>query len=704
MTLQPTDSTSVKAPPHQISCTLCRQRKVKCDKQQRCSNCVKAGIECLYVPPARPRRHIGNGKSPEDVSRGELIDRVRRYEALFRKHGLQFEASDRDSAGDENRTLKSHPATSTTVVIGQMLTGEGVVSRLPQQTGFWAEDLSGEILEDFFDRDSSAASVKETPQETTSALGLSLAFQSAPSTESLSSFHPSTGQIFRLWETFLNNVDPLVKIIHVPTVQRQLLQASVDLQNLSEAFEALMFSIYASAVTSLSNEECLELTSVSKSQLLERYQKITKKALARAGLLGTLDVVVLQAAVLFVHSISLIPESDHGELYVLAGIILRAGERIGLHRRTYPANLSVIEAQTRRRLWWHIIVLDSRCAQRSRVDAPVNGEYWGSVLPLNVNDSELTPEMMVEPRGHAGSTEMTFRLMMYDIGKFIRYSEPTVPFGGTWQKLTAQSVPLAEKDKMIDELEMMLESKYLRYCDPAIPLYVLARRFASIVISKMRLTIRHPRRFPDRGSSMPKDEKRKLFDICLSIIEQVNFIRSMNCLRGFLWPLDQEFQVDAVVYLLSELRYQDPSPLTEKAWSEIFKAFTRYPDIVFAGSALNVAIGNLTLKSWESWEARAQHQQFQHPSRPDFILQLLEKRPGYTTSASIESAVDAARMDLDSHAPASYLTSIATDWNSAPSLISDPLAPIDWNYWNDLIQNDETYNTGDFAAHEEWPV
>jgi hypothetical protein len=92
MTLQPTDSTSIQAPPHQVSCTLYRQRKVKCDKQQPgYSNCVKAGVECVYAAHGRQRRHIGNGKSPEDVSRVELIHRVRLYEALFSKHGLQFE-------------------------------------------------------------------------------------------------------------------------------------------------------------------------------------------------------------------------------------------------------------------------------------------------------------------------------------------------------------------------------------------------------------------------------------------------------------------------------------------------------------------------------------------------------------------------------------------------------------------------------------
>jgi hypothetical protein len=172
-----------------------------------------------------------------------------------------------------------------------------------------------------------------------------------------------------------------------------------------------------------------------------------------------------------------------------------------------------------------------------------------------VNDSELTPEMMVEPIGHVGSTEMTFRLMMYEIGKFIRHAEPMPPFKGGWQKLIAQSIPLAEKDKMIDELEMMLESKYLRYCNPVILLHILARCFTSLVVSKMRLTVRHPRRFPDQGSRMPEYEKLKLFGICLSILERDNYVHSMDCLRGFLWPLDQEFQVDAFIYLLSELRY-----------------------------------------------------------------------------------------------------------------------------------------------------
>jgi len=115
---------------------------------------------------------------------------------------------------------------------------------------------------------------------------------------SLNALHPPPTQIFKLWEKFLENVNPLIKIIHVPTVQRDLLNACLDLENVSKPLEALMFAIYASAVNSLSNEECEGLAHASKTQLQDRFFRAAQHALVRAGIFGTLDIVVLQAALL----------------------------------------------------------------------------------------------------------------------------------------------------------------------------------------------------------------------------------------------------------------------------------------------------------------------------------------------------------------------------------------------------------------------
>jgi len=121
MNQEPSDLSNVQAPLHQISCIVCRQRKVKCNKQQRCSNCAKAGVECIYSLPARPRRRIGNGRSAEDVSREELIQRVRRYEALFKKYGPQLDAIKNENIASITKESSSESPPSTEVSLVQEL-------------------------------------------------------------------------------------------------------------------------------------------------------------------------------------------------------------------------------------------------------------------------------------------------------------------------------------------------------------------------------------------------------------------------------------------------------------------------------------------------------------------------------------------------------------------------------------------------------
>lgn len=67
------------------SCVLCQQRKVRCDKNKPCANCVKAGVECKVVPPQPPRRRK---KKPHER---ELVERLRKYETLLSQHGVDFE-------------------------------------------------------------------------------------------------------------------------------------------------------------------------------------------------------------------------------------------------------------------------------------------------------------------------------------------------------------------------------------------------------------------------------------------------------------------------------------------------------------------------------------------------------------------------------------------------------------------------------------
>lgn len=72
---------------------LCQQRKVKCDRQKPCSNCVKARAQCIPSVPTVPRRRR------RKFSEQDLATRLRRYEHLLRKNGIKVDDDDSSEGG-----------------------------------------------------------------------------------------------------------------------------------------------------------------------------------------------------------------------------------------------------------------------------------------------------------------------------------------------------------------------------------------------------------------------------------------------------------------------------------------------------------------------------------------------------------------------------------------------------------------------------
>ena len=66
-----------------LSCSKCRQRKVKCDKSYPCNACRRSGIDCVY--PVRHQRFVG-GKSKSRVRNTEVVHRLSRLESLLSEY------------------------------------------------------------------------------------------------------------------------------------------------------------------------------------------------------------------------------------------------------------------------------------------------------------------------------------------------------------------------------------------------------------------------------------------------------------------------------------------------------------------------------------------------------------------------------------------------------------------------------------------
>ena len=67
------------------SCVTCRRRKVRCNKHDPCSNCVRAGIECVFPGPGRAPR---KSRKPPDA---ELLARLKKLEGVVHSLGAQVD-------------------------------------------------------------------------------------------------------------------------------------------------------------------------------------------------------------------------------------------------------------------------------------------------------------------------------------------------------------------------------------------------------------------------------------------------------------------------------------------------------------------------------------------------------------------------------------------------------------------------------------
>ena len=89
----------------------------------------------------------------------------------------------------------------------------------------------------------------------------------------------------------------------------------------------------------------------------------------------------------------------------MIGVAIRIAQRMGIHSESALAKCTALEAEMRRRLWWSLILFDYRISQMSNSNSTTLDPTWDCKIPLNVNDSDLRPEMKGPPAFQGKSTE-----------------------------------------------------------------------------------------------------------------------------------------------------------------------------------------------------------------------------------------------------------------------------------------------------------
>ena len=130
-----------------------------------------------------------------------------------------------------------------------------------------------------------------------------LLFGSRSTSIDLSTLHPDPVQIFRLWQIYLDNVNPLLKVTHTPSLQGRIIEAASSSTNIKPTLEALMFSIYCTSIHSLDQQDCQTMFGSSKEDLLMRYRFGCQQALFNCSFLRSSDRDCLTALHLYLVSL-----------------------------------------------------------------------------------------------------------------------------------------------------------------------------------------------------------------------------------------------------------------------------------------------------------------------------------------------------------------------------------------------------------------
>jgi hypothetical protein len=194
----------------------------------------------------------------------------------------------------------------------------------------------------------------------------------------MQSLHPPEPQARQYWEVYKENVDPLVKVLHIPTFEPVLYDAVAHNDKVGKGLEALLFAIYYGAVTSTTAEDCIQRWGEDRTTLLNRYRVGLEQGLARANFLYCDEIIVLQAFVVFL--ILLRRNDDARKIWTLTGLVVRIAQTLGIHRDGSHFGLPPFEIELRRRLWWQVCILDARSSEDHGCDPTIVEAFFDTKM------------------------------------------------------------------------------------------------------------------------------------------------------------------------------------------------------------------------------------------------------------------------------------------------------------------------------------
>ncbi|KAH7112965.1 hypothetical protein B0J13DRAFT_657430 [Dactylonectria estremocensis] len=574
------------------NCICCKERKVHCDRRLPCSNCTKAHRDCVFPTTGRILRQPRRVRpEPTTMTRRQmdLVDQIRRLEDMVghlhaRYNGKQTDQQKECTRRETPIREDMDQAEGGSYIDTPSDSGLGSSLLLRQRRlyigdRFWAtlQQEASPPPPSYDDADSVYATSFQSSHRSITSSGSSFIFSnrslSAASPEYL---RPLPSQMLFIWQTYVENVDPSIKVLHVPTVSKMIYDSRGDFSLLPPFMEPLMFSIAFAAVKSLTSEEVQIHFHVDMKDLVSRFRLGTEESLARVDFINTKELSVIQAFLIYIFLIRL--EESQRYIWSLAGLISRVAVGIGLHRDgSHFPDITPFEAEMRRRVWCYICILDFVSGDYQLPEISIPDSIFDTRLPSNIDDDDIGPDMSILPEAKSGYTDMTICLLrskIWRVGKHFKnvtssmYPRHHEPGSDTLHKLA-----------QLSEFNEKAFSEFLKPAQPDRPIHLFTRTIATVSLRRYELILHHIRQPSLRltSSSLTTD---KAFIMALGILEDISKLQHSPSTRRWAWQLYGLIQWQPLAIVLGRLSAVEFDAMAEHAWTVVTRVLSLLPDAI----------------------------------------------------------------------------------------------------------------------------
>ncbi|RGP74614.1 hypothetical protein FSPOR_1191 [Fusarium sporotrichioides] len=483
-----------------LSCSSCRQRKLKCDRDEPCSNCVARNVSCQYAPWPRGRA----AAQRRDNRQTDLNDRVRHLETLLGSIVSQLPSQQGSSSGSPS--IKSPASTyitnqgslhsssngdSTEVKPGRLMANPN--ETIYVSSSHWSAICHEvEYIREHLDETNESADLGIADQAQSQVPMLLGPGRLTPSLEEVLADVPPKHITDRIVSRYFNATEPSIMITHTGEFQIEYKRFWEDPNSVSIQWIGMLFGVLATGTfLYIRSQDELPEGLGAPMEVAEGFHRRCTDCLLLSKYSTAPGRYTLETLLFNIHGEFVRRRDAHLGVWILTGIVIRLAMRMGYHRDpdSYP-RISPFHGEMRRRVWGVIQQLDILTSCQLGLPSLIQESQCDTKLPRNITDDDFGPDStrLPPPRPDTQLTPVLYTRVKVRMMTIYRTIFNQVSLGKTenYEEIMALDEKLHQ---MHQSMPPCFQIAKLEDCI-MVPPYILIRRYnLELLFQKARCTL-----------------------------------------------------------------------------------------------------------------------------------------------------------------------------------------------------------------------